>query len=386
MKWRLLTYLGVGLVLLIGLGVTVMLEPYDEVIDHGPAPETRGNPYLAAEQFLRRTGRPISRSEHLADLDELPAAGHSLLLLGDRGRLTSQQTQRLLDWAARGGHLLFVAERLWNEADGRSGDLLADRLNLQQYASESHNNKDDPHGESAANEEHPQLTKLYLENETSPAYLAFDTDFHLYDADNRAHAWANSAGATHMLQLRHGDGLITAMTDAWIWQNDRIGEYDHAWLLWYLTQDSSVTLVYRNDHPGLSSLLLKHFPEVLAALLLLALLGAWHFGQRHGPLQTPADHTRRRLHEHLLASAEFTQRQAGREHLLAQLQQEIAQRAGRHQADFNLLDGEEQRRLLGLLSGLPAPVINQAMRPPARLSAIDFTRQVADLQTLRNAL
>ena len=44
--------------------------------------------------------------------------------------------------------------------------------------------------------DYPQLTKLYLENEKAPAYLDFDTDYHLYDSQNRAHAWANSDGAT----------------------------------------------------------------------------------------------------------------------------------------------------------------------------------------------
>ncbi|MDT9165905.1 DUF4350 domain-containing protein, partial [Escherichia coli] len=79
---------------------------------------------------------------------------------------------------------------------------------------------------------YPYLTKLYLENEQAPAYVDFDTDFHLYDAKNRAHAWANSDQATHMLQLYHGDGLVTVLTDAWIWRNDSIADYDNAWLLW----------------------------------------------------------------------------------------------------------------------------------------------------------
>ncbi len=385
MKRRLLILLGVALVLLAGARLLTALQPSDEVVDRGPAAQARANPFLAAEHFLADIGRPVSHSEHLADLHQAPAKGHSLLLLGDRSQLTPQQTQRLLDWAARGGHLLFVAERLWNEADGKSGDLLADRLNLQQYTSENRDTAN-AQGESTSDEQQPQLTRLYLDNEASPAFLAFDTGFHLYDADKRAHAWANSAGATHMLQLRHGEGLVTALTDAWIWHNDRIGEYDHAWLLWYLTQDSQVTLVYRADHPGLPSLLLRHFPEMLTALVLLVLLSAWHFGQRHGPLRAPAGSARRRLQEHLLASAEFIQRHGGRAELLQHLQQDILQRAGRRHGGFDPLPAAQQHELLGTLSGLPAGSIEQAMRPAADASAIDFTRQVADLQALRNAL
>src|SRR3546814_1315811 len=59
----------------------------------------------------------------------------------------------------------------------------------------------------------------------------------------------------------HGDGLITALTDSWIWQNRNIDQYDHAWLLWYLTQDSAVTLAHRSEHDGLLAQLRRHFPE-----------------------------------------------------------------------------------------------------------------------------
>ncbi|MBF3201710.1 DUF4350 domain-containing protein, partial [Pseudomonas aeruginosa] len=48
----------------------------------------------------------------------------------------------------------------------------------------------------------------------------------------------------------------------------------------------------------------------------------------------------------------------------------------------------EQWQILGRMTRLPPSAISQAMRPyPAqRLSAADFTRQVAHLQSLRNAL
>jgi hypothetical protein len=48
----------------------------------------------------------------------------------------------------------------------------------------------------------------------------------------------------------------------------------------------------------------------------------------------------------------------------------------------------EQWQVLGRLSRLPSNAISQAMRPLGQqpLSAADFTRQVAHLQRLRNAL
>ncbi|ERH48147.1 DUF4350 domain-containing protein [Pseudomonas sp. GD03721] len=388
--------LAMALLLILGLIASYMLgklEPYEDVIEHGPAPEVASSPYLAAEHFLRKQGIAARRAEGLDVLDGLPSEGQTLMLLADRGNMTPRQVERVLQWTAGGGHLLFIAERLWDEEEGKSGDLLLDLLGVQQYMSDELDDEEasEAEAENEQNEEHeayPQLTKLYLENEQAPAYIAFDTDFHLYDAQNRAHAWANSDSATHLLQLYHGDGLITVLSDPWIWQNRNINEYDHAWLLWYLSQDSAVTLLYHADSDGLARLLLRHFPLALLVLALLIIATLWHVGMRHGPLQAPASRARRQLEEHLRGSADFLLRRSGQHSLLKGLQQDINRRARRRHPGFEKLAVAEQWQVLGRLTRLPAKDISQAMRPlpPQRLSASDFTRQVAHLQTLRNAL
>ncbi|MDM8350374.1 DUF4350 domain-containing protein [Pseudomonas sp. sp1636] len=379
---------------LLGLYLLSRAQPYTETVEHGPAPEAQANPYLAAEYFLRRQGLQVQRTDNLQMLPTLPSAGQTLVLLGDRQRMSPRQAERLLAWAAKGGHLVFVAERLWDEDEGKSGDLLLDNLGLQQYQSDD---LDEPEGESqepaaeagdATAQPYPELTQLYLENEQAPAYFSFDTGFHLYDAKNRAHAWANSAAATHLMQLYHGDGLVSVLSDSWIWQNDKIADYDNAWLLWYLSQDSAVTLLYRADRDNLFSLLLRYFPQALLALALLLGLGLWRVGMRQGPLQAPASPNRRQLHEHLRGSADFLLRRGGQHSLLQGLQQDIQRRARRRHPGFERLGVAEQWQVLGRLTRLPSRAISHAMRPlpKQRLSAVDFTRQVAHLQTLRNAL
>lgn len=416
MSRRIQFFLGAGLLLVIGLlGIYLLgkLTPYQETLEHGPDPEARANPYLAAEHFLRKQGLKVQRADGLEVMKDLPSVGQTLLLLGDRNRMTPKQAERLLAWAGKGGHLLFVAERLWDEDDGKSGDLLLDSLGIQQYESEeldedaseatdeeaSTENEPDaeqsaesmPEETSATADEdnaYPELTQLYLENEEAPAYFSFDTDFHLYDAENRAHAWANSDAATHLLQLYHGDGLISVVSDSWIWQNQGIGEYDNAWLLWYMTQDSQVTLLYRADRDDLFSLLLEHFPQALVALALLLAFGLWHLGMRQGPLLLPASRNRRQLQEHLRGSADFLLRHNGQHSLLQGLQQDIQRRARHRHPGFESLAVAEQWQILSRLTRQPSSVISQAMRPlpKQRLAAADFTRQVANLQTLRNAL
>jgi hypothetical protein len=424
-------YLGAAAVLLLGLLGSYWLSiatPYAKTLKHGPAPEVQNNPYLAAEHFLRRQGRKVQRADSLEVLATLPSQGQTLIMLGSRENMTPKQTARVQQWTAKGGHLIVIAERLWDKDRQASGDLLLDPLGIEQHmsadlakeeqqqaktsveATPERSNTQPPssasvstpdsdrepapataaktNSDSPAKPRYPKLTKLYLENEDAPAYIDFDTDFHLTDSKDLAHAWANSSDSTHMLQLDQGDGLLTVLTDNWLWQNANIDDYDNAWLLWYLTQDTEVTLLYRADRDDLLSLLVKYFPQALLALALLLAAALWAAGMRQGPLQQPVNRSRRQLQEHLRSSADFQLRHAGQRSLLQALQRDIQRRARYRQPGFERLAVAEQWQALGRLTRLTPRAISQAMRPPSehRLSASAFTRQVAHLQTLRNLL
>ncbi|MFS2124425.1 DUF4350 domain-containing protein [Pseudomonas sp. Pseusp97] len=401
------------------------LEPYTETIEHGASPEARANPYLAAEMYLRGRGIRVTTARGMEVLDQLPSKGQTLILLGTRENVTPTQNARLLDWANRGGHLIVTAESLWDEEEGKSGDALLDQLGVQQFLTSDLKDKeeksaasdddsaatpedgpqekadkpeveeDHPDQASSAQENeaaeadpYPQLTKLYLENEKAPAYIDFDTDYHLFDSKNLAYAWANSADSTHLLQLQQGQGLITVLTDNWIWQNGELDTYDNAWLLWYLTQDSAVTLVYRADGTSLMTLLLRYFPQALLAVVLLLVLVLWRNGLRQGPLQPNPDRSRRQLEEHLRAGADFILRQRGQLALLQGLQRDVMRRARQRQPGFDRLPVAEQWQALGRMTRMSVSSISQAMRPypQQRMAVAEFTRQVAHLQSLRNAL
>ena len=357
--------------------------PYDEVIDHGPSPEARANPYLAAEHFLRQHGLSVQHANGLERLATLPATGNSLLLLGERSNMSPRQVEQLLDWAKAGGHLLLVAEALWDEESGKSGDLLLDRLHLQQTLS------DEPEEPAPARKRlAPDLTKLYVDNETAPAYFSFDTDFNLTDPKHLAQFSANSTKSSHLMQLKLGQGNVTVITDSDLWKYPAIGKHDNAWLLWYLNQGTDVTLLFNSDVDDLFTLLLRYFPQALVALAALLALALWHAGMRQGPMRAPAPKARRQLLEHLQASADFLLRRSGQGALLQALQRDILRAARRRHPGFEHLDTAVQQQALEQLTRQPSHVISQALGPlPAkRLSSADFSRQVASLQTLRNAL
>jgi hypothetical protein len=277
-----------------------------------------------------------------------------------------------------------VAEALWDKQAKQSDDLLLDRVQLHQSLSKDL--KEPP--ADLADDPYPNLTKLYLEDEDAPAYAGFDTAFHLDDPKNLAQAWANSAKATHMMQLPYGVGSITVVTDAELWKTPAIAKHDNAWLLWYLSADTDVTLIYSTAHDGLLTLLWRYFPQAIVALLALIVLGLWHVAVRQGPLQAPAPSGRRQLQEHLRASADFILRHNGEHTLLQALQQDVLRRARRRYPGFDQLNVAEQWLVLSRLTRQPTRAISQALSPlpKQRMSSADFSRQVAQLQTLRNTL
>jgi len=359
-------------------------EPYQVVIDRGPSPAAQGNPYLAAEMFLRGRGIETSHAESLAALPDIDPRRHTLLLFNDRSNMTPRQVDQVLNWARAGGRLVFVAESLWDEKTGQSNDLLLDRVQLHQSLSKDL--KDPPPDADA--DPWPNLTKLYLEDEDAPAYAGFDTAFHLDDPKNLAQAWANSARATHMMQLPYGVGTITVVTDAELWKTPAIAQHDNAWLLWYLSADTAVTLLYNTEHDGLLTLLWRYFPQAIVALLALIGLWLWHVGVRHGPVQAPAPSGRRQLMEHLRASADFILRHNGQQTLLQALQQDVLRRARHRHPGFDQLNVAEQWLALSRLTRQPTRAISQALSPAPkrRMSSAEFCRQVAHLQALRNSL
>ncbi|MEO8491403.1 DUF4350 domain-containing protein [Pseudomonas sp.] len=383
---RPLLWVGLLLACLLGAGAFYAWQkaiPYDEVVDRGPSPQARANPYLAAEYFLRQQGVTVEHANGLERLNSLPPKGNSLLLLGERSNMAPRQVEQLLEWVKSGGHLLVVAEALWDEDTRTSGDLLLDRLDIHQSLSETFDEPTAPRKKKV-----PDLTKLYIDNETAPAYFSFDTDFNLSDPKHLAQFSANSAKSSHLMQRGLGQGTVTVITDSDLWKTPSIGKHDNAWLLWYLNQGMNVTLLSNSDVDNLLTLLLRYFPQALLALVALIALALWQAAMRQGPIQAPAPKARRQLQEHLQASADFLLRRSGQGNLLHALQRDIQRAARRRHPGFEHLETVEQWQVLERLTHQPSHFISQALGPlPAkRLNSADFSRRVACLQTLRNAL
>jgi hypothetical protein len=327
------------------------------------------DPFSAGARFLQTQGLQVVRTQDLQPLSLYPPGTLSLMLLGSRDQMSASQAQSLLAWVYAGGRLLVSAQGL--PSLGHNGnDPLLGPLNirlLDAYASAG----------PAPLPAHSTLTSLYLEAATRPMLLGFAPGRHLEDADDLAQSWANSPQGTHMLQLNLGAGTLTVVSDTGLWRNLAIGQFDNAWLLWYLNQGRRVVLQYRASTPGLVARL-GQFPLSLGcALCTLALLGWWAWPR--GPGQAPGWARSPALPPYRAASGEA---------LLQGLREELLHRARYHHRPFALWPVATQWQWLAKRSGMSTADIAQALQPHrgGAVKPTAFVRQVQQLKAIRNAL
>lgn len=374
-----LSLLMLGVVYYLSDGFSYRPERYTEEIELGPGFETRSNPYLAAERFLEGQHIDSTRIERLEQALAVKAEGHALLLFDKDNSLTPVQVDALLQWVDQGGHFLLLGAdslRILDENGEYRDNLLSEFLGIYAYEDED---------EAADIASSP----LHIEDKAQPIALDIRKDTPLLWTEEPYHLWLGQGEATFLLQTSYGKGRVTVIADPDMWNNQRIGKQNNAWLLWYLVQDSTVGLLYDNRHDSLWRLLLRHFPLALSMIALLIAALLWHFMLRHGPVLAPADRSRRQLQEHLHASAEFQLHHGSQYPLIENLQQDILRRVKRRYPGFDRLPGEEQLARLARLSGQSLEQVTATLQAPdkqRKLSTVDFSRLIAALQSLRNAL
>ena len=194
----------------------------------------------------------------------------------------------------------------------------------------------------------------------------------------------NSAAATHLMQIDYGAGVITVITDADLWNNQGLGQYDNAWLLWYLNQYRDVAMVYPLIPPPPASLHWQPFaPAALGLAAWLALL-LWYLSTGERPWRGDSAGWRPFGWPGTAALPGMRER----DRLVRQLQRDLLDRARRRHPGLARLPVADQWQAVARLTGHSPSSVGQALRPrPLQsLSPGEFTRQVAHLQRLRNAL
>ncbi|PSL14145.1 uncharacterized protein DUF4350 [Marinobacterium halophilum] len=414
--------LPVLLLMLLGYVLVTGLESVDQVVDQGPGEEVRRNQFLAAGQLLEQQGLQVEHSRYPVAVNQLGPRDSLLLTSAEYLLDEPERVDVLLDWVASGGQLIWhyrseMEQHPLAQALGVSHappELNKQALNDKVAAAEL---SETVHEAAAQFAQAPQESappslseQVMVDIRRREAGVATTALSRFAPADNariysplesplqwhengrfgiemQLEARSLPVERTSLLMLRLGNGRVSVLRNISIWDNDRIGLFDHAYLLLWLNRDRPVVHIQRySQWPSLSLLLLDHAVEALTVGIFLLLGWLLYRGRRFGPVLHSSPQQRRTLNEHIEAVARFHHRHGQLNYLLAPLRRQVLNRAARLQGGLEQLPDKLQLAAVAEQAQLPLEQVRQALTPQEHYNSTDLVETVQLLLNIRKRL
>lgn len=358
---------------------------------HPPSGEARLNPVLAAERLLQELGYNVSSEIEFAPSFELPAGADTALVLFNYRVLQPEDLEILLDWVARGGHLIIEIQPKY----GRAYDPIFTPLNIDvtvpQYEL-------DTSLESLVSNEADDEDPTGTDDTQSPAsFEGFPGRDYWGDMtlDNRRHidfgpndtVWtvADEDGV-FAGQLAYEQGLLTVVSDLSLANNFWIGKSDHAYILTRLIGDPSdsgkVWLYYGQQFPSLASLIWQKADFLIKAGLIVLVLVLWRASGKFGPDIPRPSLARKAFLEHIAANGRFLWRKQQQAVLVSKTQESFLREFERRHPGSRHLSDSQRRRLMADICDVPEEKVDNALRQLRGRSHHDFMEKMQLLRTI----
>ncbi len=198
--------------------------------------------------------------------------------------------------------------------------------------------------------------------------------------------WGVSPQGAHLIQFNEGQGEITVVSDASIWDSNQLARQDHGVLLRSLGFHRKSLILYGIAMPSISTLAWTHFPECIIAFLLMLILCLWRVAIRVGPVQFINSVDRRSIIDSILGLAFYQHRRKRYWRLLEPLIADIQTSAKRHIPGFVAADSAKKEKLLCDHTGMSQKNINQLLNPHAVRDDQSFQATVTLLREIRKTL
>lgn len=371
-----LTVLGV----LVGaLAVWWFLENHHRVkeeIKLDPKGEASYNPLYALKLSLRGAGQRVESRQRLRLPEHALQPADTVLMVGDLRALPAGDAEALLDWVARGGHLIVTTPSPGVAIDDADVPVLTD-LGIAPY------------------DDVPECMGLQVDKLEHHDEFCGGRRFYFYDEDAEIRAaWTeeNEDGLDYgFARVGWGEGTVDVLAELDFLQNDKLEDVQHQALARQLLQPNwdargTFHLIYSADMPPLWKLLLDHGWRALLPLFLALLVWLWMRAERLGPLLPAPPMDRRSLLEHVQASGEHLYRYGRRATLYAAVHEAFMRRLRQRDPYAAALDGPAQVEAIAKRTGLSKDEVDAALRYPRSGDRKDFVQRIARLLQLRRKL
>ena len=335
-----------------------------------PAGEAAYNPLYALKRALQADGIEVRSRQRLDLAAHAPGPRDTLLLLADPRLLVGRDVDALLAWVERGGHLIATVPREGWTSEARDRDLMP-RIGLAPMSGAR------------------GCEALLVPGESPHEEFCRSERFTLRGVDPLL-AWGDFGSGFVFARQRRGEGLVDMLSSLDFLENGSLDDAPHLALARQLLDpnygEGTIHLVYAADVPPLWRLLLERAWMAWTPLLLALALWLWRRLQRVGPVLPPPPEARRSLLEHVQASGEHLRRHGLSSMLHAAVRDAFLARLRRRDPLAAALEGVARAEAIAARTGLPAPEIEHALRPPRPRDGNDFRLRVARLIDMRKRL
>lgn len=277
----------------------------------GKTDAAKKNSHLAAARLLEKQGFSYNIVENRSTFSTLDITETGVLWIQDLNQLISEQeVDSILSWVTSGGVLLtspvydaaFSATAVSAEFLENIGISAFEEDELNEYLDRPsliHNNNLDAFEYYLP--DYPKDSKPFFLHSSIVPYFRSD----LLSGDNTE----TILDTPYLIHKRIGDGYVTVYSDYAMFDNRKIAQLDHAYLLLWLTHPAkvnTVSLVFSpSGKPGLLKQIWNRFP-ITVAILGIVLLGFLRWASsRLGPIEQELPPIKNNIMAHLEARGEY---------------------------------------------------------------------------------
>ncbi|HEY0502725.1 MAG TPA: DUF4350 domain-containing protein [Lysobacter sp.] len=346
-------------------------ERVQESIDLPRTGEARSNPLYVLKLALLGDGVKAQARPRLQRERHPLGPRDTVLVYDDPRTLSRADAAALLDWVARGGHLLLRTPPSGPIADDAWIPVLS-QLDLAMM-----NERSDCAGwDVPGDDKHVEFCGSRRFQPVGGASLS--------------QRWGDAERGYVHARVPHGRGVVDVVADFAFLGNDELKDGPHVALARQLLAPNyragTVHLVYAAQMPSFWMTLVRESWMAWLPLLLALSAWLWRRTQRFGPQWPSAAAERRSLLEHIVASGEHIYRygyghvlhEAARNAFLARLRRRDPQAAA--------LTGETQVALLAERFGMTPSDVRDALSTPIAHDHAAFRSRIATLVRMRNSL
>ncbi len=403
--------LGLILVGLVGWGLYMSIEIYEETEESSWSIDALRNPYLAAQKFMTASDIEVTDVDSLARLDELTGLG--TLFFSDANQVqTPRQLEQVMNWLELGGNVIYTADEVSHdddmlllefsvEVDWREFEVEEETEEkslsetMREYNRQIEEGKSREEIAKSLNDEEVSITLVQFSDDIGEVEVAFNDAkilSHLYildsenDTEHKPFSWSYSEHGIHMMQFEIGSGLLTIVSDPGIWTSYHIDRYDHAYLLWLLSSGEGNFAILRSVlRDSVWVLMRQNATELLLAVGLLILIWIWRTTYRFGRL-VPSDMSHSRaLGEHFSSISHYLWHRRQGHYLVEPLRARVLRRASLTLGEFSRVDQARQFELIALRCDLNPDAITRAFRSD-EFNETSFVQTVRLLKHIEQSL